>query len=87
MTRADGSRAGGPPAGPAPTTDTEPPRRPRTPPEGLGCAAVAERVGKGQTNARTVRTSRTVLEIVRANVFMFFNGLLAALWVVAFLTG
>ncbi|MCW2676753.1 MAG: ctpE [Modestobacter sp.] len=34
-----------------------------------------------------MRTSRTLLEIVRANVFTFFNGLLAALWVVAVMTG
>ena len=41
----------------------------------------------GRTNATTARTSRTVLEVVRANVLTFFNGLLAALWVVAFAAG
>ncbi|MGY1605037.1 HAD-IC family P-type ATPase [Geodermatophilus sp. SYSU D00815] len=63
------------------------PDRPPTPPAGLSGAEVAERVAAGLTNAATVRTSRTVLEIVRANVLTFFNGLLAALWVVAALTG
>jgi cation-transporting ATPase E len=48
---------------------------------------VAERVGAGLTNATSARTSRTVLEIVRTNVFTIFNGLLAALWVVAVLSG
>ncbi|MGY1807236.1 HAD-IC family P-type ATPase [Blastococcus sp. SYSU D00669] len=61
--------------------------RPVTPPSGLTADAVAERVAAGRTNTSTVRTSRTVGEIVRANVFTFFNGLLAALWVVAAMTG
>jgi len=74
-------------AGPASLSPVEFPTRPRTSREGLGAAAVAERVAAGQTNATSVRTSRTVLEIVWANVFTFFNGLLAALWVVAVLTG
>ena len=41
----------------------------------------------GLTNATTVRTSRTVGEIVRANVFTVFNGLLAALFVLVMTTG
>ena len=61
--------------------------RPATPAAGLTAADVAERVATGRTNASTVRTSRTVGQIVRANVLTFFNGLLAALWVVAALTG
>ncbi len=61
--------------------------RPGIPASGLTAAEVAERVAAGLTNASTVRTSRTIGEIVRANVFTFFNGLLAALWVVAALTG
>ncbi|WP_197022352.1 cation-translocating P-type ATPase [Candidatus Blastococcus massiliensis] len=60
---------------------------PSTPPSGLTSAEVAERVAAGRTNASTVRTSRTTGEIVRANAFTFFNGLLAALWVVAMMTG
>ncbi|SDE56051.1 cation-transporting ATPase E [Blastococcus fimeti] len=61
--------------------------RPETPPSGLTAAEVAERVAAGRTNASTVRTSRTTGEIVRANVFTFFNGLLTVLWVVAVMTG
>jgi cation-transporting P-type ATPase E len=61
--------------------------RPVTSPSGLSASEVAQRVAAGATNSSTVRTSRTVLEIVRANVFTFFNGLLAALWVVAVASG
>ncbi|SOC49583.1 cation-transporting ATPase E [Blastococcus aggregatus] len=63
------------------------PERPRTPQGGLDAAAVAARVAAEQTNTASVRTSRTLPDIVRANVFTFFNGLLVALWVVAALTG
>ncbi|WP_409329850.1 HAD-IC family P-type ATPase [Trujillonella humicola] len=61
--------------------------RPATPPAGLTAAQVADRVAAGAVNATAARTSRTVAEILRANVLTFFNGLLAALWVVAALTG
>ncbi|MCZ2860616.1 HAD-IC family P-type ATPase [Blastococcus sp. VKM Ac-2987] len=60
---------------------------PGTPSSGLSASEVAERVAAGLSNASTVRTSRTVAEIVRSNVVTFFNGLLTALWVVAALTG
>ncbi len=83
MTTTEDARAGGP----APTSRAALPRRPATPAEGLAVTVVAERIAAGETNTTSVRTSRTVLEIVRANVFTFFNGLLAALWVVAVLTG
>jgi cation-transporting P-type ATPase E len=59
----------------------------RTPAAGLTTAEVAERVTAGRTNAVDERTSRTVGEIVRANVFTVFNGLLAALFVCILLTG
>jgi cation-transporting ATPase E len=59
----------------------------RTPPDGLSAAQVAERVAAGRTNAVEQRTSRTVGEIVRTNVFTVFNGLLAALFVCILLTG
>jgi cation-transporting ATPase E len=58
-----------------------------TAPAGLSAAEVAERVAAGLTNATTVRTSRTVGEIVRANVFTVFNGLLVALFVLVMTTG
>lgn len=65
----------------------EPAGRPLTPRTGLCAADVVARVAAGQTNATTVRTSRTIGEIVRANVFTFFNGLLVALFVLVALTG
>ena len=63
------------------------PGRQVTPPTGLTGAEVTERVAAGAVNATAARTSRTLGEILRANVFTFFNGLLAALWVVAVLAG
>lgn len=83
MTTTSGPRAGAP----APASRAGLPRRAGTAPEGLPAATVAERVAAGETNATAQRTSRTLLEIVRANVLTFFNGLLGALWVVAVLTG
>jgi cation-transporting P-type ATPase E len=59
----------------------------RTPDSGLTAAQVAERVAAGRTNAVEQRTSRTVGEIVRTNVFTVFNGLLTALFVCILLTG
>jgi cation-transporting ATPase E len=58
-----------------------------TPATGLTAAAVAERVALGRTNATALRTSRTVGEIVRANVFTIFNGLLVTLFVLVLTTG
>ncbi|HLY34152.1 MAG TPA: HAD-IC family P-type ATPase, partial [Jatrophihabitantaceae bacterium] len=54
---------------------------------GLTDAEVAERIAAGRTNAIGVRTSRSVTEIVRANVLTIFNGLLATLFVLTLLTG
>jgi cation-transporting ATPase E len=58
-----------------------------TPPTGLTAAQVAERVAAGRTNAVESRTSRTVAEIVRVNVFTVFNGLLLTLFVIILATG
>ena len=58
-----------------------------TPATGLTDAEVAERVAAGRTNAVESRTSRTVPEIVRANVFTMFNGLLLTLFVIILATG
>ena len=60
---------------------------PETPATGLTAAAVAERVALGRTNATSLRTSRTVGEIVRANVFTVFNALLVTLFVLVLTTG
>jgi len=58
-----------------------------TPATGLTEAEVAERVESGRTNAVESRTSRTTVEIVRANVFTVFNGLLLTLFVIILATG
>ena len=57
-----------------------------TPSSGLTDEEVSHRIAAGQTNATAVRTSRSITEIVRANVFTVFNGLLAALFVVILAT-
>src|SRR5919201_2754879 len=72
------------------TTDAVAPTRIaafRTPPAGLTEARVAERVAAGRTNAVESRSSRTIPEIIRANVFTVFNGLLATLFVIILATG
>src|SRR5205823_27939 len=58
-----------------------------TPATGLTAEQVAARVAAGQTNGVDTRTSRTVAEIVRANVFTVFNALLATLFVIILITG
>jgi cation-transporting ATPase E len=55
--------------------------------EGLSEAAVRERVAAGRTNAVEETTSRTVGEIVRANVLTRFNAILAVLAVAVLATG
>ncbi|MET9503961.1 HAD-IC family P-type ATPase [Streptomyces sp. NPDC006622] len=49
---------------------------------GLTTAEVAERVARGEVNDIPVRSSRSVGEIVRANVFTRFNAIIGVLWVV-----
>ncbi|MFD4787754.1 HAD-IC family P-type ATPase [Streptomyces sp. NPDC058459] len=55
---------------------------PSTGPAGLTRAEVAERVARGQVNDVPVRSSRSLGEIVRANVFTRFNAIIGVLWVV-----
>ncbi|MER8269242.1 HAD-IC family P-type ATPase [Streptomyces griseus] len=55
-----------------------PPRRP----DGLSTAEVAERVARGEINDVPVRSSRSVTEIVRANVLTRFNLIIGVLWVI-----
>jgi cation-transporting ATPase E len=55
---------------PAPTTS------------GLTAAEVAERVALGRVNDVPVRSSRTVGEIVRANVLTRFNAIIGVLWLI-----
>ncbi|MGW7261819.1 HAD-IC family P-type ATPase [Streptomyces sp. NPDC054842] len=49
---------------------------------GLTAAEVAQRVARGQVNDVPVRSSRSLREIVRANVFTRFNAIIGVLWLV-----
>ncbi|KMS74720.1 metal ABC transporter ATPase [Streptomyces viridochromogenes] len=49
---------------------------------GLTAAEVAERVAQGRVNDVPVRSSRSMTEIVRANVFTRFNAIIGVLWVI-----
>lgn len=49
---------------------------------GLTSAQVAERVERGQVNDIPVRSSRSTLDIVRANVFTRFNAIIGVLWLI-----
>jgi cation-transporting ATPase E len=63
-----------------PHTDAAP--APASTATGLTTAEVAERVARGQVNDVPVRSSRSVGEIVRANVFTRFNAIIGVLWLV-----
>ncbi|MFE7840781.1 HAD-IC family P-type ATPase [Streptomyces sp. NPDC057474] len=63
-----------PTAAPAPTH----PGRAR----GLTAAEVAERVARGEVNDVPVRSSRSTVDIVRANVFTRFNAIIGVLWLI-----
>ncbi|GGM03178.1 magnesium-transporting ATPase [Streptomyces fumigatiscleroticus] len=58
------------------------PAPPRSPAAGLSAAEVAERVARGQVNDVPARSSRSLAEIVRANVFTRFNAIIGVLWVI-----
>ncbi|MFC8709171.1 cation-translocating P-type ATPase [Streptomyces sp. NPDC057197] len=49
---------------------------------GLTHAEVAERLARGEVNDVPVRSSRSLAEIVRANVFTRFNAIIGVLWLV-----
>ncbi|MCX4906548.1 cation-translocating P-type ATPase [Streptomyces sp. NBC_00878] len=49
---------------------------------GLTAAEVAERVARGEVNDVPVRSSRSTVEIVRANVFTRFNAIIGVLWLI-----
>jgi len=55
--------------------------------EGLTAQEVAERLARGQVNDVPAVPSRTVGQIVRANVFTRFNALLGSLFVVTLIVG
>jgi cation-transporting P-type ATPase E len=54
---------------------------------GLSSAEVAERVARGQTNAVELTTTRSVAQIVRANVFTRFNALLGGMLAIIIVVG
>ena len=58
-----------------------------TPPAGLSSAQVAERRSRGLTNAGGERTSRSIAEILRANIFTRFNLILGVLLAVILVVG
>src|SRR5229473_1788080 len=68
-----------PPAAPAAIAET--------PPAGLTSEQVAERRSRGLTNAGGERTSRSVAEILRANILTRFNFILGALLAVILVAG
>ncbi|MFY1677544.1 MULTISPECIES: cation-translocating P-type ATPase [unclassified Streptomyces] len=51
-------------------------------PDGLTAAQVAERVARGEVNDIPVRSSRSMADIVRANVFTRFNAIIGVLWAI-----
>ncbi|MFE1438232.1 HAD-IC family P-type ATPase [Streptomyces sp. NPDC058739] len=55
---------------------------PSHPAHGLTAAEVAERVADGRVNDVPVRSSRSLTEIVRANVFTRFNAIIGVLWLI-----
>lgn len=48
---------------------------------GLTAAEVAERVARGEVNHAPSATSRSLSDILRANIFTWFNALIGALWI------
>ncbi|MFC9652453.1 HAD-IC family P-type ATPase [Streptomyces sp. NPDC056937] len=63
------------------------PRRPPRPSgrhSGLTAAEVARHVARGEVNDVPVRSSRSLAEIIRANVFTRFNAIIGVLWVIMF---
>ena len=60
---------------------------PEAPVTGLSAAQVAERVSAGRTNAYREQTSRSASQILRANVFTIFNGILGVALVLVLALG
>ena len=58
-----------------------------TPPSGLSAAEVAERRARGLANEAGERTSRSVAEILRANILTRFNLILGVLLAVILVVG
>jgi cation-transporting ATPase E len=54
---------------------------------GLSEAQVAERIARGEVNITDMPTSRPLLDILRENVFTFFNAILTVCFVAVILLG
>jgi len=68
-------------------TDVDAPRERVDPAVGLTQVAVAERIATGTTNAFTPDSSRSVWNIVSANVFTLFNAIVGACFLILLLLG
>lgn len=60
---------------------------PHVPEQGLTAAEAAQRVADGRSNAVKTSTSRSLADIVRANVFTLFNGIIFAAMMLVLITG
>ena len=63
------------------------PKMPDVSERGLTQAQVEDRIERGQTNAVTSSTSRSLVDIVRANVFTLFNGIILTAMVMVLIAG
>lgn len=63
------------------------PKMPDVSERGLTAAQVQGRIERGQTNAVTSSTSRSLADIVRANVFTLFNGIILTAMVMVLIAG
>ena len=70
-----------------PGDDADQADRRETGPDGLSASEVAERIERGEVNATDDRTSRTLGEIIRANVFTRFNAILGTMLVLIIIVG
>lgn len=68
-------------------TDVDAPPAPVDPRVGLSAAEVPERVAAGRTNAFVSDSSRSVWNIVRANVFTLSNAIVGACFLILLLLG
>lgn len=63
------------------------PKMPDVSERGLTAAQVEDRIERGQTNAVKSSTSRSLADIVRANVFTLFNGIILTAMVMVLIAG
>ncbi|MGO4922013.1 HAD-IC family P-type ATPase [Bifidobacterium choerinum] len=63
------------------------PKMPDVSERGLTAAQVEDRIERGQTNAVASSTSRSLADIVRANVFTLFNGIILTAMVMVLIAG